>query len=117
MRKPLLSFIIISVFSSTLWAVEEVTPELSRVDQILAQIKTLSNEEQSELVKKLIAQKTDDAIADTKEKVKQVKQQIQDEINDPKYQQHLNKAKRKLKKLYDLFQDDEEIPQESSKAI
>ena len=117
MPKYYVVFMLTLLFSSASWADEPNTPPVSRVDQILAQIDTLSGEEQSELVKKLVAQKTDQAIADAKEKVNTVKKQIQSEMNDPKYQKHLDKAKRKLKKLYDLFHDDAEVPEALPQAI
>jgi len=96
----------------------EVNPEvLSPVDQILAQIQALSRQEQSELIKKLIAQRADEAIDEAKVQVDAVKKKIQTEINNPKYQEHLDKAKRKLKKLYDLFQDEEEAVETPSTVI
>ncbi|MBT5230986.1 MAG: hypothetical protein HOM11_12005 [Methylococcales bacterium] len=83
------------------------------VDAIMLQIESLEPQQQTELIKRIINLKTDKAITDAKESVDDIKQKIKNEVNDPKYQETLDKAKRKLKNMYDYFHSDDEETEEA----
>jgi hypothetical protein len=75
----------------------------AEIEEIFTQINQLDQAQQSALMKKLFKYKSDIVVNEISTTVHQLKQQMNEELNDPKLQESMKKAKEKLNELFQLF--------------